>query len=137
MNALRIISAYVLAFLVLMSSTSFMVGFHYCQGKVKNVSLFKKADECAAKKAALPLCHRHKKSSCCKDETLVHEGSDFKASAGHFEFAPALYVVQAALPSFIREITPAGAEDGDISYVTYDPPLPLHDQQASLQVFLI
>src|SRR5688572_20207148 len=80
MKLIRTISSILLALLVLMSSTSFMVGVHFCMGEVQSVALFSKADGCEEEKK-LPPCHRHQSAPCCEDEAVVHSGDDFKTSA--------------------------------------------------------
>jgi hypothetical protein len=135
MKAFRAISAFVLAFLVLVSSTSFMVGMHICMGEVQNVALFEHADDCQKMKL-LPACHKHLKPSCCQEEVLYHDGTDFKASIEQTQIegpAPAIIEVPFLM---ISEIIPA-SEISRIQYFDYDPPLPSSDLTVTLQVFLI
>src|SRR5688572_17526973 len=106
MKAIRSISAVLLALLVLVSSTSFMVGMHICMGEVQNLALFTKADACEKEKS-LPPCHRHQKAPCCEDETYVHDGDDFKASNAHFHVvAPAPIDIEQPM-ILISEVIPA------------------------------
>jgi hypothetical protein len=79
MSVARTIYSLSLALLVLISSTSFQVGMHFCQGEVREIALFSKASGCE-KERELPPCHRHTKSSCCDDETVMHEADDLTAS---------------------------------------------------------
>jgi hypothetical protein len=135
MKSIRSISAVVLAILVLVSSTSFMVGMHLCMGEVQNVAIFGKADECAKEKA-LPPCHKHTKPACCEDELIQHDGADFKASIEHFQSAAPLplYVEQPLV--LISEIIPA-APGARIQYYHYSPPLRTGDLTVEHQVFII
>jgi hypothetical protein len=135
MKAIRSISAVLLALLVLVSSTSFMVGFHICMGEVQNVALFTKADGCEKEKS-LPPCHRHMKAPCCEDETVLHNGDDFKASIAHLQIvAPAAIDIEQPL-ILISEVIPS-APFSRIQYYNYDPPLRSWDLTVELQVFLI
>lgn len=135
MKAFRTISAVLLALLVLSSSTSFMVGLHFCMGKVQHVSLLGKADSCQKEKA-LQVCHKHMKPACCQDETFFHKGDDFKATAQHIHIvAPASITCELPLV-LISEIIPA-AEISRTQSHCYDPPLRSTDLNISLQVFLI
>src|SRR5688572_20623693 len=77
MKLFRTISSILLAMLVLLSSTSFIVGMHICMGEVQNVAIFEKAEGCAMEKQ-LPPCHRHAKAPCCEDELVVHNGDELK-----------------------------------------------------------
>ena len=135
MKVIRSISAILLAVLVLVSSTSFVVGFHICMGEVQNVALFTKADGCEMEKS-LPPCHRHQKAPCCADETFFHEGDDFKASIEQIQtVAPAPVDIEQPL-LLISEIIP-GAPIAHIQYYNYDPPLRSFDLTVQHQVFLI
>ena len=79
MSVFRTIYSLSLALLVLISSTSFQVGMHFCQGEVREIAVFSKASGCE-KERELPPCHRHTKSSCCDDETVMHEADELTAS---------------------------------------------------------
>lgn len=135
MKAFKTISALLLASLVLVSSTSFTIGMHFCMGEVKNIALFSKADGCEMEKK-LPPCHRQTKTSCCDDQTVVHEGDDFKASIAdlHFEVSLAPVIDQPLI--LISEIIPSSAIFR-FQYYNYDPPLRSYDLTVAHQVFLI
>lgn len=135
MKAVRSISALILAILVLLSSTSFMVGMHLCQGEVQNVALFSKADGCEMEQR-LPPCHRHTKAPCCEDETIINKADDFKACATHYQpSAPTSLDIEQPLV-LISDIIPA-ASVARFKYHDYDPPLRSHDLTVALRVFLI
>ena len=135
MKLLRTISAVALALLVLVSSSSFMVGIHLCAGEVQNVALFTKAEGCE-KEQSLPPCHRHTKAPCCEDETVIHKGEDLKASAVHIHIvAPAAMDIEQPLV-LISEIIPT-APVSRTHYYNYDPPLRSWDLTVEHQVFLI
>lgn len=135
MKAIRSISAILLALLVLVSSTSFMVGFHICMGEIKNVALFTKADGCEKEKS-LPPCHRNQKPPCCADETFFHEGDDFKASIDHIHIvAPAPSDIEQPI-FLISEVIPE-SPIVPFHYFDYDPPLRTCDLTVEHQVFLI
>ena len=135
MKVIRSISAVLLAILVLVSSTSFMIGMHFCMGEVQNIALFGKADSCQKEKA-LPACHKHMKPACCEDETVFHEGTHFKACVEHIHIvAPAPIDIEQPLV-VISEVIPA-APIASIRYYQYDPPLRTCDLTVEHQVFLI
>lgn len=124
-----------LASLVMISSTSFMVGMHFCMGEVQNIALFGKAESCQKEKA-LPACHKHMKPTCCEDETIFHEGTDFKASIEHINLvAPFLMEIEQQVV-LISEVIPA-ASAASTQYYRYDPPLRTCDLTVEHQVFLI
>ena len=135
MKALRSIAAIALAILVLVSSTSFMVGMHLCMGEVQNIALFSKAEGCE-KEQSLPPCHRHTKAPCCEDEIAIHESDDLKAGIAHMPVAiPAPMDLEQPL-ILISEVIPA-APLSRFKYHSYDPPLRACDLTVEHQVFLI
>jgi hypothetical protein len=135
MKAIRSISAILLAILVLVSSTSFMVSMHRCMGEVRSVALFTKAASCEMEQRA-PACLLHMKSPCCADETIVHKSDAFKASITHFHVvAPAQIDLEQPLV-VISEVIPT-APFSRTHYYNYDPPLRSCDLTVEHQVFLI
>lgn len=125
----------IFAFLVLFSSSSFMVGIHLCRGHVQDVALFGKATPCAMEKQ-VPPCHKHESKPCCEDEAIVHDGQDFQVSSSDVAFSP-VPVFDIELPTIlISEVIPS-APVARIQYHVYDPPLWSTDLTVSLQVFLI
>ena len=121
MKAVRSISAIVLATLVLVSSTSLMIGLHLCMGEVRNIAVFSEAEGCE-KEQNIPPCHRHSSTPCCDDETVIHKGDDFQVSIiQDHVVAPVLTGI--ALPFvLISEIIPS-APLSRFKFRNYDPPL--------------
>lgn len=135
MKAFRTISALVLAFLVLVSSTSLVVGMHSCGGEVQDIAFFSKAEGCK-KEQKFPPCHRHATVPCCEDETVINEGGDLKGSAADIQILPFAPVhVQQALV-LISEIIPS-MPDVRTKYYHYDPLLRSCDLTVAHQAFLI
>ncbi len=135
MKLLKTISVFVLAFLVLLSSSSFMVGVHLCAGDVQDIAVFSEPEKCAMEKS-LPPCHKHLTAPCCDDETIVHEGEGFKAAVSKISIsAPLLFDV--TLPEVIlSEIIPS-APVAKAHYQNYDPPTRSCDLTVTHRVFLI
>jgi hypothetical protein len=133
MKLFRTISALSLALLVLMSSTSFIVGMHFCMGEVQDVAIFTKADGCAMEK--LPPCHRHTSKPCCDDETLVHDGDVLKLSEQLTLFVQIPVEVEAPFTLY-SEIIPSVSNSREY-YLNYDPPLLDDDRTIKHRVFLI
>lgn len=135
MKAVRSISAVLLAILVLVSSTSFMVGMHICMGEVQNIALFDKAESCQKEKA-LPACHKHMKPACCEDELVYHEGTDFKGSIEQIHIVAPLPMDIEQPVVLISEVIPT-SPIAQTQYHYYDPPLRSCDLTVAHQVFLI
>jgi hypothetical protein len=134
MKFLRTITSLSLALLVLMSSTSFVVGMHICMGEVKDVAVFSKAEGCEMEKR-LPPCHKHAKAPCCEDETVVHQGLELK-SLDPIAFGVPLAVEFEAPLTLYSEIIPSSSTSREY-YLNYDPPLLLSDRVIQHQVFII
>jgi len=135
MKAIRSISSVLLAILVLVSSSSFMVGIHFCMGELQQIALFGKAESCQMQKA-LPACHQHLKPTCCEDEVVFHEGTDFKVSTeNYYSIAPAPISIEPPLV-LIDEVIPPSSFTR-FQYHNYDPPLRSFDLTVAHRVFLI
>jgi hypothetical protein len=135
MKAIRPISAILLALLVLVSSTSFMVGMHMCMGHIQSIAVFSKAEGCGMDKD-LSACHQTMKTPCCEDEAVVHKAEDFKASAATFQLSVPVAIDIQLPPVLISEIVPSSFSS-QIKYYNYDPPLRSCDLMVEHQVFLI
>lgn len=135
MKAIRSISAVLFAILVLVSSSSVMVGMHICMGEVQDIALFGKAETCQKEKA-LPACHKHMKPACCEDEVVYHEGTDFKGSIQHIHIVVPTPVDIEQTVVLISEIIPS-SPTARIQYHKYDPPSRSCDITVEHQVFLI
>lgn len=84
----------------------------------------------------MPPCHKHETKPCCEDETIVHEGQDFKVSATDITIAAITAMDMQLPPVLISEVIPS-APISRITLYNYDPPLRPADLTVSLQVFLI
>lgn len=135
MKLVRTISSVTLAFLVLFSSSSFMVDMHLCAGRVQDVALFTKADVCAMERI-MPPCHKHETSSCCDDESIIHTGENFNTTISDISFAPLLFTTIELPGVFLAEIIPS-AQPAQFQFYLYDPPLRPVDRTTDLQVFNI
>lgn len=135
MKEIRSIISATFIILVLFSSSSFMVGMHFCAGQIQNIALFTKADGCEMEQQ-IPPCHKHESKPCCEDETVVHTGEDFHASLTDITIlaAPALDV---ALPHvLISEVIPS-APVSRTHFYYYDQPLPPGDLTIRYRILLI
>jgi len=71
-----------LSFMILVSSMSYTIDFHYCQGNLKSFSLFGKAKNCHEMASKMASCHHHKQlksestscsekeGDCCDNKTV-------------------------------------------------------------------
>jgi hypothetical protein len=135
MKLFKTISVFVLAVLVLFSSSNFRLAIHLCADKVYDIALFSETEKCEMEKK-LPPCHKHLSAPCCDDETIVHEAEGFKASFSEITISPSP-VLDFDLPEvIISEVIPS-VPSSQTSYYQYDPPLRSYDLTVSHHVFLI
>ena len=135
MKPLRTISILALVFLVMLSSSNFMVGIHFCSGEIRDIGILAKAEVCE-KEQSQPPCHRNMTAPCCEDETIVHDGKELKPSVSHFHAAAAMAIDILDLEVFISEVIPASPTSRS-AYVLYDPPGPSEDITIRNQSLLI
>jgi hypothetical protein len=135
MKQFRTISTLLLAALVLMASSSFYVGVHYCGGTVKAVAFLEEADGCGHQE--LPPCHRKAMEGCCENEQVVHESQELKAGLTTI-LLPALASVDIVHQSVVlAEIIPAVETNPTPYFPDHPPALTGHDIIISIQSFLI
>jgi len=139
MKPLKSIVSSLLALLVLVSSSSFMVNMHFCGGHVQSVSLIEDAAPCPME-VQLPPCHKKmaiKKSDCCEDTHVAFEGKDFNAQLHDFSML-AWYAMNtvADLP-LIMEVVQENESLAYSSHIPYKPPIVERDIPVLIQSFLI
>ena len=135
MKFLKTISIFTMAFLVLVSSSSFLVGIHWCAGEIQNMALLSKAEGCGMEKN-LPPCHKHVAAPCCEDQTILHQGEGFKASVSDIAISVSP-TLDLELPHVILSGVIPAVPFLQPEYYNYDPPLRSYDLTISHRVFLI
>jgi hypothetical protein len=134
MKFFKTISVFVMTLLVLVSSSSFVVGIHWCGGHIYSIALAQ-AEDCGMEKN-VPACHKPVSTSCCDDDVILHEGEGFKASLSSITlsaFPPLDLELPGVLVSEVIPSTPFLRPN----YYNYDPPLRSCDLTVSHRVFLI
>jgi len=111
-----------------------MVDMHFCGGSLQELSVFQKGDGCEMMKK-LPPCHRKMASSCCEDETVIHDADEIQFASATVVDQPAPLLFLYELP-VIAEIIPLAVISTE-TRIAYDPPVPERPCPAELQVFLI
>ncbi|MBL7872406.1 MAG: hypothetical protein JNM78_12390 [Cyclobacteriaceae bacterium] len=137
MKLFRTILCSLLALLVLISSSSFMVNMHLCGGHVQSISVIEKATACAMELAKTPPCHKSmaKKKSCCTEDHIIFEGKHFKLQdETSLQLLQSSWVVELPLISSLLVPVTSVTE----SHLTqYSPPLIDRDITVQVQSFLI
>ena len=139
--------ALALALMVLVSSMSYTIDFHYCQGQLKSFSLFGKAKNCHEMASKMPSCHHKKQvdekpmacsegdNNCCNNKTVYFE-SDFDEQIVNLDYLSleSLSFVVAFKHSFsdlyevIKDVIP---------FAHYKPPLIQKDIPVLFESFLL
>lgn len=133
-----------LSALVLLSSTSFTFGIHFCMGRLESIALLAGAEPCEMAQQKTPCssdsqdldCEHQEvtKKGCCEDQTVVIEGHEdltqvSKIAVPDFQMVAVLY----AVVSFIFSTTSVD----HYSYNDYSSPLIERDIPVLVQSFLI
>lgn len=135
MKLFRTLSSLLLATLVLMASSSFYVGVHYCGGTVNAVAFLQEADGCGHQQ--LPPCHRKAMEGCCSDEQVVHEAQELKTEITGITL-PALPSTDIVHHSVVlAEVVPTAETNPSIYFSDHPPALTGHAIIISIQSFLI
>lgn len=139
------IIAWTLILLVLMTSVSFTIDKHYCEGELQSINVFGKAKPCsAAKKNSKEIyCPVHKKmmkmdegKSCCENKsTFVNLDNDLVNIDFQLPFSPVLEQFAVAyILVFHAKIT---ADKQSIQEFTYQSPLISRDICVLSETFLL
>ncbi len=135
----RVIS-FALAMLMLCSSFSYSVSFHYCKGELMGLSILGPAKSCHEGKAS---CPRHKEmvdeddtNNCCTNSDVVIDDldQDYMMSQSAELTQDNIDFLIAYLHSFVSDRTTSSAIS---TYKHYRPPLPAKDIPVLYQVFRI
>lgn len=139
MKFLKPIVSSLLALLVLVSSSSFMVNMHFCGGHVQSVSFIEDAAPCPME-VQLPPCHKEmavKKSGCCEDKHVVFEGKDFSAQVHDFSMSGWQAINWVAALPVIMETIQLNEALAFSNHTPYKPPIVERDIPVLFQSFLI
>lgn len=136
MKRLTPILSIFLALLVLLSSTSFMVGMHRCNGELKEISFLSDADGCGHQKN-VPPCHRAHEKSCCENGNVVHEGTDFSHHVSGFELVPFALAFPVVVTNVVISLVIPESAASQLDLPDYDIPIPVSDRPVANCVLLI
>ena len=116
-KAIRKISAFLMAIVVLLSTMSFTVSMHYCQGELVDTAIFQKAHTCGMEMGDESTM---KKNGCCDDKEIHIEGQDeLKLTVADMNFDQQVFVI-AFVHSYIEFFQ--ATEDRKNTFFDYPPP---------------
>ncbi|AFL82617.1 hypothetical protein Aeqsu_3186 [Aequorivita sublithincola DSM 14238] len=130
--------AVIMAGVVLFTTMSFAVDFHYCGDTLVDFSFVQQADSCGMEKTPIVAnCENSSVSEkpCCKDQQLIKQGQDdLKISFDQLSFQQQIFVTSLTF-SYISLFE--GTESTAIPFVAYPPPFIERDVKVLHQTFLI
>ena len=127
--------SWVMACLLLASTTSWTVGKHYCMGHLVDISLFAHADDCGMDMSEGAPSDGEDESSCCDDELMVVQGQDnLTHTFNDLDVDQQLFLV--AYAHYYINLFDV-QEQRPVPHEQYSPPLLVKDIQLLDEVFLI
>lgn len=130
--------AFFLAFVVLMTTSSFAIDVHYCGDTLVDFSFVQQVEKCDMEKTLASTNNGNLDASvksCCTDQQLVKEGQDdLKVSFNILTLEQHIFVASFAY-SYISLFK--ATESTAVPYKDYAPPFIERDVQALHQTFLI
>jgi len=124
-----------MALLLLLSTVSWTIEKHTCMGRVMDVALFAKADDCGMAAAMQAMEDDSLENHCCGDETLTLQGQDdLKISFNDLSLDQQLFLV-AFTHGYVGLFASVEDKTGTNEY--YPPPLLVKDIQLLDETFLI
>lgn len=122
-KTLHKVSAVLLSFIVLFSTMSFTVDFHYCGDTLVDTAILQKAENCGMemeKPAPVSDCNVSKKN-CCSDKELVVVGADDLKKSNETLTSDQHLFVASFIYTYVNLFE--GLEENETSYKDYSPPL--------------
>ena len=132
------ITAFLLALLVLLSSSFIVIDEHYCCGKLENFSFFGKAEVCDM---AMPTCESNNlnkvisEDSCCSSDQKVKEASIFKTTPIININEKQIDIIAYSIPYFLNNLAISAKQSSH--FKNYVPPLITEDILVFVQCFRI
>ncbi len=121
---MRIFTAISLVLLTLITSLTFSVNLHYCQGEVQSFALFSPAKSCQHLTVACPIHGTMQvEKDCCSDETKIIEGQDHEAAFANAVSTSATSVNFAA-PAFSVARSFVFINNNRLPFLHFKPPAP-------------
>ena len=121
-----------MAFIVLFSTLSFTVNYHYCGDKLVDSSFFASADTCGMDMDAYPYMAN---DSYCNDKSIAFEGQDeLKLSFNKLALDQQVFLASFYL-TYIDLFE--GLDKNVVPHQAYPPPLLVKDISLLDQVFII
>lgn len=136
----------VMALMVLVSSNSYTIDFHYCQGQLKSFSIYGKAKNCHELASKMASCHHNKQkpddsvfcsegdNNCCNNEIVYFE-SDFDEKIPNIDYLNSQHYVVAFKNSSFNDLFNEFKED--VPFAHYKPPLIQKDIPVLFESFLL
>jgi len=116
-KTIRKISAFLMAIVVLLSTMSFTVSMHYCQGELVDTAIFQKAHSCGMEMGDDSTM---KKNGCCDDKEIKIEGQDeLKLPVAELNFDEQVFILS-YVHSYLELVQTT--EERKNTFFDYPPP---------------
>ncbi len=124
-----------MAVMLLLSTVSWTIEKHTCMGRVMDVALFAKAQDCGMDAAMQSMEDESLENHCCGDETLTLQGQDdLKITFNDISLDQQVSLV-AFTTAYLALLVPTEQQTSINEY--YPPPLLVKDIQLLDETFLI
>ncbi|MGC1514395.1 MAG: hypothetical protein WA810_02365 [Maribacter sp.] len=121
-----------MALLLLLSTISWTVGMHICQGKVTDIAFFSQAADCCMESGVTTIPND---KECCGDEIRTLAGqNELHFNGIDFDFLPSVFLTIDRI-SVVHPFHALSKKEGNPS--SYPRPLQVRDLNILHQVFLI
>ncbi|MGB6152925.1 MAG: hypothetical protein WBG48_13160 [Pricia sp.] len=126
-----------MAFVVLLTTSSFTIDMHYCGDTLVDFSFVQKVEACAMEKVQSPQpCESSmSEKSCCSDEQFAVDGQDeVKISFDQLSFEQQTFIASL----FYTYINPfIELDESIVPFKAYSPPFLIRDVQTLHETYLI
>lgn len=124
-----------MALMLLLSTVSWTIEKHTCMGRVMDVALFAKAQDCGMNAAMHAMEDESLENNCCGEETLTLQGQDdLKISFNDINLEQQFFLI-AFTNTYVGSFTSVEQQSGTNEY--YPPPLLIKDIHVLDETFLI
>ena len=133
---LKKVAALLLAALTFSASTTFSMGIHFCGNELESISVVSAAEPCGMAKDVSP-CHRKMATSCCEDQTIIHDGDEFSNQVSATSDVVGAQDSGTPVLTLLYNLEKSDFEFTKDLFYDPQPPLPLVDRHIAFHSILI
>ncbi|MXV37107.1 hypothetical protein GO491_00230 [Flavobacteriaceae bacterium Ap0902] len=131
------ILSFIMAVMVLLTTTSFMIDAHYCGDSLVDISILNQVQNCGMNtdSNSMPCKDGFNKSDCCKDIQVISEGQN-EAQISVFDLTLQQQIMLVAFVLLEDDLF-IGLDKNIVPFKNYRPPLLEKDIQKTQEVYII